>query len=188
MRNETVPIVSDEMALRARAREVPCADIGTPEIKKMITAMSAALAREEDGVALAAPQIGEPLRLFIVSGRVLARLRNGQARLHKKYEGGGDAVFINPVLLKSSQKKQTVEEGCLSLRWLYGKVRRAARVTLEAYDAEGKKGARTASGLLAQIFQHEMDHLDGVLFIDKAKDIINIPPTTNYKQDTKIRT
>lgn len=169
MRTEIAPIVSNEKTLRARAQEVAHADIGTPTIKKLITDMSAALAREEDGVALAAPQIGASIRLFIVSGRVLARL-------YKKYDGGGDAVFINPVLLKSSQKKQTVEEGCLSLRWLYGKVRRAARVTLEAYDAEGKKCTKTASGLLAQIFQHEIDHLDGTLFIDKAKDIINIPP------------
>lgn len=169
MRTEIAPIVSDEKTLRARAREVAHADIETPEIKKLIISMSAALAREEDGVALAAPQVGEPLRLFIVSGNILARL-------NKKYAGGEDAVYINPILLKSSQKKQTVEEGCLSLRWLYGKVRRAARVTLEAYDAEGKKFTRTASGLLAQIFQHEVDHLDGTLFIDKAKDIINIPP------------
>lgn len=169
MRTEIVPIVSDEKTLRARAREVPHADIGTPEIRKLITDMSAALAREEDGVALAAPQIGASIRLFIVSGKVLARLS-------KKQTEQEDAVFINPLLLKSSQKKQTVEEGCLSLRYLYGKVRRAARVTLEAYDAEGKKYTRTASGLLAQIFQHEIDHLDGTLFIDKAKDIINIPP------------
>lgn len=172
MRTEIVPIVSDERALRAKAQEVPLADIGTPEIKKLIAAMSAALAREEDGVALAAPQIGEPLRLFIVSGKVLERLH---FRRHG-VSGKMDEIFINPVLLKSSQKKQTVEEGCLSLRWLYGKVRRAARVTLEAYDAEGKKFTKTASGLLAQIFQHEVDHLDGTLFIDKAKDIINIPP------------
>lgn len=179
MRTETVPIVSDEQILRARAREVPLADIGTPEIKKLIADMSAALAQEDDGVALAAPQIGEPLRLFIVSGKILTRLSKKQTRCE-------DAVFINPMLLKSSQKKQTVEEGCLSLRWFYGKVRRAARVTLEAHDAEGKRFTKTASGLLAQIFQHEMDHLDGTLFVDKAKDIINVPPTTNYKQDTKI--
>lgn len=169
MQPRDTEIVSDEKVLRARTREVPRADIGTTEIRKLIAAMSAVLAREEDGVALAAPQIGEPLRVFIVSGKVLARL-------NKKYAGGRDAIFINPVLLKSSQKKQTVEEGCLSLRFLYGKVRRAARVTLEAYDAEGKKGTRAASGLLAQIFQHEIDHLDGTLFIDKARDIINIPP------------
>lgn len=181
MPTHTTIIVKDEKMLRARAREVPLADIGTPEIKKLIADMSAVLAREEDGVALAAPQIGESLRLFVISGKILARLNKKQVKLE-------NAVFINPVLLKSSQKKQTVEEGCLSLRWFYGKVRRAARVTLEAHDAEGKKFTKTASGLLAQIFQHEMDHLDGALFIDKAKDIINIPPTTNYKQDTKIRT
>ena len=64
-----------------------------------------------------------------------------------------------------------MEEGCLSVRWLYGKVKRSVRVTLSAQDDTGKKIERGASGLLAQIFQHEVDHLDGVLFIDKASDV-----------------
>jgi peptide deformylase len=71
-----------------------------------------------------------------------------------------------------------MEEGCLSLRWLYGKVKRSARVTVEAYDEEGKKFSRGAGGLLAQIFQHEIDHLNGRLFIDTATDVVNIPPPT----------
>ena len=64
-----------------------------------------------------------------------------------------------------------MEEGCLSVRWLYGKVRRSSKATINAYDEHGKKIVRGASGLLAQIFQHECDHLDGTLFIDKAKEL-----------------
>jgi peptide deformylase len=60
------------------------------------------------------------------------------------------------------------------VRPLYGKVRRSSRVTLEAYDVEGRKFEITASGLLAQVFQHETDHLEGILFIDKAKDLHEI--------------
>src|SRR3989344_5097646 len=169
MPTQTVRIVKDEKILRAVTRGVPLVDIKTERIRKIIADMSAALAKEDDGVALAAPQIGEAIRLFIVSGKVLARIAN-------RTEATLDAVFFNPVLTKISREKQTVEEGCLSLRYLYGQVKRAAKVTLEAHDTEGKKITRGASGLLAQIFQHEVDHLNGVLFTDKATDIIDIPP------------
>ena len=72
-------------------------------------------------------------------------------------------------------------EGCLSVRWYYGKVYRSINVSLEYYDENGKKQVRGAGGLLAHIFQHECDHLDGHLFIDKAKDIEWIEPN----QDTE---
>ena len=67
-----------------------------------------------------------------------------------------------------------MQEGCLSVRPLYGKVRRATRTTIEAYNEQGKKFIMNGSGLVAHIFQHETDHLDGILFIDKAKDIQKI--------------
>jgi peptide deformylase len=126
--------------------------------------MGETLSKEADGVALAAPQVGAPLRLFIVTGKVMGQ--------------DTPKVFINPELVKRARKKQEMEEGCLSLRWLYGKVKRSARVTVEAYDEEGKKFSRGAGGLLAQIFQHEIDHLNGRLFIDTATDVVNIPPPT----------
>ena len=62
-------------------------------------------------------------------------------------------------------------EGCLSVRWLYGRTLRYTKASIEAYDKKGKKFSRGASGLLAQIFQHETDHLKGILFIDHAEDI-----------------
>ena len=69
-----------------------------------------------------------------------------------------------------------MEEGCLSVRWKYGKVMRSEKATITAYDENGKKFSRGATGLIAQIFQHETDHLDGVLFIDKADNIVDLPP------------
>ena len=176
MPTQTVRIVKDEKILRAVTRGVPLVDIKTERVRKIAADMSAALAKEDDGVALAAPQIGESIRLFIVSGKVLARISRKSADETLSTHAPTDAVFFNPVLTKISREKQTVEEGCLSLRYLYGQVKRAAKVTLEAYDTEGKKITRGASGLLAQIFQHEVDHLNGVLFTDKATDIIDIPP------------
>ena len=64
-----------------------------------------------------------------------------------------------------------MDEGCLSVRWWYGGVERAEKTTIHAYDESGARFTRGASGLLAQIFQHETDHLDGVLFTDKAKGL-----------------
>jgi peptide deformylase len=86
-------------------------------------------------------------------------------------------VFINPQITKFSKEKKWMEgEGCLSVRWVYGKVERATKVTLRAYDEYGNVFERGASGLLAHIFQHEVDHLDGILFIDKAKDLEEADP------------
>lgn len=137
--------------------------------------MKEALHAEEDGVAIAAPQIGESLRIFVVNSRALALAsRSGKIEVDKKLE---DLVFINPEITKTSKKKRRMEEGCLSVRWLYGQVKRSEKVTLKAYDETGKPLERGASGLLAQVFQHETDHLDGILFIDKAENVQEILPS-----------
>jgi peptide deformylase len=69
-------------------------------------------------------------------------------------------------------------EGCLSVRWLYGEVLRYKKCTIEYYNEFGEKKQKGASGLLAQIFQHEIDHLEGILFDSKARKIENMPPDT----------
>lgn len=82
-----------------------------------------------------------------------------------------DIVAINPTLIKISKRSRLVGEGCLSVGENYGAVRRATHATIRAYDEFGKEFERGASGLLAQVFQHEVDHLDGILFIDKAENV-----------------
>ncbi len=170
--------------LREIAKEVPKEQIKTPKIQRIISEMKEALGGEDDGVAIAAPQIGYSLRIFVVSGRV------GQMELGEESEAKEeakikipviDSVYINPVIKKASKEKEFVEEGCLSVRYLYGQVKRSKKATVEAYDESGKKFSRGASGLMAQIFQHETDHLNGTLFIDKAKNIEEIPPQTQSK-------
>lgn len=135
-------------------------------LPKMLNDMREAMFSQDDGVALAAPQIGLSKRIFVVNPMVY--------REKTKYNGPQELTFINPKIIKSSRDKKLMEEGCLSVRPLYGKVRRSSRVSLEAYDAKGRKFEITASGLLAQVFQHETDHLEGVLFVDKAKDLYEI--------------
>lgn len=96
-------------------------------------------------------------------------------------EKNADVVFINPRILKHSRKTEWMEEGCLSVRYLYGKVKRSEKVLITATNENGVEFEMGGSGLLAQIFQHETDHLDGTLFIDKAKDLQDIPPENHGK-------
>ena len=146
--------------LRKTAQEVAISDIKSTETQEIIKEMSRILSKEEDGVAIAAPQIGYSKRIFVVADKIF----EGE-------EGSPEKIFINPKITNLSKEKTLVDEGCLSVRWKYGRVRRSSKVTIKAYNKEGKKFQRGASGLLAQIFQHETDHLDGVFFVDKADDL-----------------
>jgi peptide deformylase len=171
----------DEKILRQKAKEVPVREIKTPKIKKILREMSASLKSQGDGVAIAAPQIGYSLRIFVVSGKIFDEdfVTNRNERMAEEkmipvkevQNRTKDLVFINPKISKLSRDKEWLPEGCLSVRWLYGKTWRSKKTTVEAYDEDGKKFTRGASGLLAQIFQHETDHLNGILFIDHAKDL-----------------
>ncbi|MFM2357793.1 MAG: hypothetical protein RJA61_530 [Candidatus Parcubacteria bacterium] len=164
-------------ALRAEAEAVKLQDIQSEKIQSIISRMKKALSEQEDGVAIAAPQIGEKLRIFVVSGKVWHILKNDKKEnsTEKKIELPDD-VYINPTITKLSKKRRKMEEGCLSVRWLYGKVSRSEKTTVTAYNEKGEEFTRGGSGLLAQIFQHEIDHLDGILFIDKAEDLEEVPP------------
>lgn len=169
-----------EKVLRKIADEVRIADIKTKKIQNILKEMSQALKSQDDGVAIAAPQIGYKLRIFVVSGKIFHKdFIRGEKEFEKisKKEIIKDLVFINPKISKLSREKEWVPEGCLSVRWLYGNACRSKKATITAYDEMGKKFTRGASGLLAQIFQHETDHLNGILFIDHAKDIKEELPT-----------
>ena len=147
--------------LRKEAQEVPLEDISSTGMQKMLSKMETALNKKPHGVALAAPQIGVSLRAFVVSEKVFDQDKVSRESL----------VYINPKILKISKKTGLIEEGCLSVEGKYGIVDRATKVTVEAYSKDGKKFTRGASGLLAQIFQHEIDHLNGVLYTDKAVEL-----------------
>lgn len=165
--------------LRQIAKEVPVDKITSGEIQKIITDMKKALHSQDDGVAIACPQIGLSWRIFIVSGKIFdedfIRSENPEKDIKKKNQVHPDLVFINPVFKTMSKDKKLLPEGCLSVRPIYGKVRRATKATMQAYDENGNKFIKSGSGLLAHIFQHENDHLDGILFIDKARDLHEAP-------------
>jgi peptide deformylase len=149
--------------LRQKAEPVPIETLPNKEIDALLNDMKEALDQKPNGVALAAPQVGVSQQIFIVSERALS-----------EEEHGAPLVYINPHITNRSKKTATLEEGCLSVSAKYGKVPRAQQVTITAYDREGKPFMRGASGLLAQIFQHEVDHLNGILYIDTAIETFDI--------------
>ena len=146
--------------------------ITSDHIKNVIKDMKDSLAGEPDGVAIAAPQIGVDLQIFVVKGSVYG-------------DGEPDVAYINPVIIKTSSKSELMDEGCLSVRYWYGKVERYKNVTIEAYNESGEKIQRGAGGLLAHIFQHEIDHLHGTLFIDKASETEEMSEKERAQLDAK---
>jgi len=105
------------------------------------------------GIGLAAIQVGEPIRLVVID-------------LAKEDEPQAPQVFINPEIVEKSDERAIYEEGCLSIPDYYAEVERPATVKVKYFDLEGKQHEVDADGLLATCLQHEIDHLDGVLFID----------------------
>ena len=151
-------------ALHEIAQEIPDHEIGSPKIRKVLRDMETALLNYKAegfvGIAIAAPQIGVPLRIFLIHDM-------SKDRKHAL----PSIVAINPKIIKTSKQTNLAGEGCLSVPERYGAVERANKVTLRAKDERGKEFERGASGLLAQIFQHECDHLDGTLFTDRATKV-----------------
>lgn len=161
--------------LREISSAIPSSKIKSSEIKSIISDMKKAIKAQADAVAISAVQINKPVRIFVISKRVYKILDNGLTKAQEdKADSKSDLVFINPRIVKTSKNKQLLEEGCLSVRYMYGKVLRPEKATVEAYDENGKKFTRGFSGLFAQIVQHETDHLNGILFIDKAQDLQEI--------------
>jgi peptide deformylase len=133
----------------------PVAEI-TPDIDRLVDDMIETM-YAAPGIGLAAPQVGVPLRIFVID------LSVGRER-------DGLMVMINPVFLERDGM-QIEEEGCLSVPTFNATVVRPARVVVKALDRTGAECQREGSGLLARAFQHEMDHLDGLLFVDRLRGI-----------------
>jgi len=159
-------IQKDNKILRQTAKEVPFKEIKSDKIQKVIHEMHESLSGESDGVALAAPQIAVSLRIFVVSPYAYQAMKTKPENPH--------FVFINPKIIWRSNDSKKMDEGCLSVRPWYGKVKRSSRAIVEAYDENGDKFEMKGTGLMAQIFQHETDHFDGILFIDKAENLIEM--------------
>jgi len=130
----------------------------TEEIKNLGWDMVETMKKNE-GIGLAAPQVSELKRIIVVQP---IRKRTPEERSEIKPQ-----IFINPKIIKKSRETIIDEEGCLSFPGLWLRIKRAKRVEIEALNENGEKISLKAEGLPARVLQHEIDHLDGILFIDR---------------------
>jgi len=151
-----LPIIKNPSPLlREKSEEIDLKKIKVNELKELCADMIKTM-KENDGVGLAAPQVGKSIRLITINTKDEPK------------------IMINPKITGKSWAKEWNEEGCLSVPGVYGKVRRNKKINCIYFDKKAQKTKIQAQGLLAFVIQHEIDHLDGILFIDKAKEIKKI--------------
>lgn len=141
--------------VRTPAAPVPETDIAAADMQQYFDDLIEAMLRYE-GIGIAANQVGQGLQAFVV---------------HADYAPAGEhLVVINPRMVSMSARTQSMEEGCLSVPGVYGTVERASKVRLKGIGRGGELIDLKAKGMLARILQHEFDHLQATVFIDKATD------------------
>jgi len=151
--SDTYPVLTyKNSSVRERSLEVSADEVTTKEFQDYLDKLIRTM-HVEDGIGIASPQVGINKRIFIA---------------HIKHQ---DMAFINPVITKSSEATVETEEGCLSVPGVYGHVTRPKRVTITAIDRHGRKMEFDLKNIEAVIVQHELDHLDGVLFVDKMTEV-----------------
>ncbi len=162
--------------LRQKAKHVPLSMLKTRAFKELIKQMFFTI--EEIGVGLAAPQIGESLQLAVINIHPLPYRPDVEAFRR---------VLINPEITAYSKEAQHSFEGCLSFDGLRGEAIRAEWVEVSYHDELGEKHVERAKGFLATVFQHEIDHLNGVLFVDHIQDTHTIMTTEEFNKQMRTR-
>ena len=138
--------------LRKQSKEISDNKISSAGFRELCLDMIETMVKK-DGVGLSAPQVKENIRLIVVNTKE------------------GPVCMINPKISKKSWLKEWGEEGCLSVPGVFGQVKRHRKILYHYYNNQGNKIKKDAKGFLARIIQHEIDHLNGILFIDKAKEV-----------------
>lgn len=160
--------------LRGRARELTKEEILSGEVQRLIGLMIPTM-REAEGIGLAASQVGAPVRLVVVE----IPEESGRCADAERFSLG---VFINPKITVLDKKKQGFWEGCLSVPGLRGFVERPIRIRVEFLDRKAKPHRITVSGFSATVFQHEIDHLNGILFIERVRDTRELAFIEEFEQ------
>ena len=159
---QVLPLVfHPDQQLRQKSRPVDPQALGRPEFKQLILDLEKTM-QANKGVGLAAVQVGKLIRLTVIN------------------TDDGLLPLINPVIARKSWRKELGEEGCLSIPGVFGLVKRSLTISVRARDLEGNKIHFKAKGFFARVIQHEVDHLNGVLFIDRAKQLTEGQPA--YRQ------
>lgn len=159
--------------LREVAEPVPAEEIGSPEVQELVDSMIATM-REYDGAGLAAPQVHVGRRVVVM-----------EVKNNPRYPDAPEVplmVLINPVITPLTESRIAVWEGCLSIPDLRGQVPRCAAIRLEALDRSGEPFTRDFEGFPAAVVQHECDHLDGVLYVDRVEDPTTLSFLTEFQR------
>ena len=160
--------------LRQPARELTRDELLSPAVQQLIDDMVDTM-RDAEGVGLAAPQVYEDVRLFVAEVR---SSRPGTPDEHALPL----LVLANPEVIQASEELEHGWEGCLSIPDIKGLVPRHRTVTVRAIDRNGRAVTLEAQGYFARIFQHEMDHLDGVLYLDRMDDLTTLAYSQEFER------
>ena len=161
--------------LRARTPPIDPAEIASPRLQQFIDDMFETM-NEYHGVGLAAPQVHERLRLFVAGFPPRGKDREDEESHVPQM------VIINPEITPIGGETDDDWEGCLSIPEIRGRVPRAREIEVKAYDRRGKRIAIRARGFTARVIQHETDHLDGVLFLDRMKSLTSLAFMEEYRR------
>ena len=159
--------------LRKKAKKVPLNFLKTRKFKGLIKSMIYTM-RRTHGVGLAAPQIDEPLSIAVMEMR--------PTKTRPSFERKGPIIIVNPKIVKCSREKAKDWEGCLSFNGVRGSVSRSKAITVEYYNEKGKKIREKATGMWARIFQHEIDHLNGAVYVDNMKDMKSLMTLQEFEK------
>ena len=162
--------------LKKNVARLSKSEILSSDTQQLIANMRYTLQEKNYGIALAAPQIGKSLALAVI------HIRPTKIRPNLPKSKWADLVIINPKITKTYGAKIPTWDGCISLAEVFAKVPRYKKVQVEYLDENAVKLTRTFEGLLAQVIQHEIDHLNGILFVDRVKDARTFMSGSEYRK------
>jgi peptide deformylase len=160
--------------LRKVARRVPRAEFGSRKLTRLVADMVATM-RAEGGIGIAAPQVGESLQVAVIE------IEPGSTR-YRDAVPVARTVVVNPKITVLDRRKQAFWEGCLSIPNLRALVERPRKIRVDYLDLAGERRSIEAQGFLATVFQHELDHLAGVLFLDRVRDTTKIATLEEFQR------
>lgn len=163
---------SEEKFLRKKTSDFDFKEFAKRELDELIKKMRRIM-KEAHGVGLSANQIGLNFQIFV-------------AEIPQRNKAPKFYAIFNPKIIKASKETEILEEGCLSVPGYYGDVERNEKITLKGLDKNQKEIKVEAYGLMARIFQHEVDHLNGILYIDKAKNVKKYESNSEQKNSPGI--
>lgn len=172
---QTAPQIGDPVL---RAKNQPLHDFSDRKVQAIIDDLIETM-RQKGLIGMAAPQIGENIQIFVTEPR--------ETPTRTKDQTDELRVYVNPSIVDFSQEQNVIFEGCGSVLSgeLFGPVERSRQVTIEAFDRNGKRFRLTADGILGRVIQHEYDHLNGVLFLERVLDYRQVMNREHYVQHIK---